>query len=148
MASKLQDNYVTIGAALPVALAANPNPIGGAGVGLVTVQPGVVFRVSNIQANILANAGGEFAEFRVLTSAGTAEANTFACLHTSGVGTFKVDAETGDPIGKLIGPFTTATVLQVGVFAQTGAPTGSCTATLERVIPSPGQSAALLAILP
>lgn len=140
MASKLQDDYTFVGIVVPVALANGAtNPITGSAT--VVVQPGVMFRISNIQVNTAAAGGNERVEARVVNAtSGTTEATVFGSLVASTIGTFKVDAEIGDPIGKMIGPFTTATTIQVGAFnANSGAaalPT-SAYATLERVVPSP-----------
>lgn len=107
----------------------------------VTVQPGVVFRVSNLTLSIEGTAGGGVASGGIATAQVTdANGTVYAELIGSGIGTYKLDAEIGDPIGNQIGPFTAATVLRCSLVRKTASMASTCHATLERMVPSPSNT--------
>lgn len=141
MALKNEDDYLFIGIVNDFQNGDNAadTPIGGSTT--QTVQPGVVYRISNLQLNLGSSAGGERATAQVVD--GSSDANPYCQLTGNGIGSFKLDAETGVPIGQVIGPFTVATTIAVGLINKNSANGdlfASAYATLERVIPSPANT--------
>ena len=137
MALKNQDDYIFIGIVDDFQNGDNADdaPIGGSTT--VTVQPGVVYRISNLQLNLGSSGGGERATAQVRD-----QNNTIYCeLVGNGIGSFKLDSESnGVPIGNRIGPFGTATLVATGLVnkaSQNADLFASAYATLEREIPSP-----------
>lgn len=139
MALKNQNDYVLVGRVDAFSSAVDNNPLTSSST--ITVQPGVVFRIARFQLDIVTPEGAAVAG--ATAQVNDANGTIYLELVGSGNGSYVLDAETGDPIGNRIGPFTTATVVRCALINKTavgGSFSGTCHATLEREVPSPSNT--------